>query len=109
MDGRVLCGACEDAHGDEVASLSPRLKRGGEAYKRCEQLACDVTRPTRSEAWRGEEVRRDARNSQDPVQAGMREGVVREERSPGTYVIPLPEAQGSLSKRGQIDCKSQGE
>lgn len=99
MDGRVLCSACEDAHGDEVASLSPRLKRGGEAYKRCEQLACDVTRPTRSEAWRGEgEVRRDARNSQDPVQAGMREGVVREERSPGTYVIPLPQGSRVIVK-----------
>lgn len=54
MDGRVLCGACEDAHGDEVASLSPGLKRGGEAYERCEQLACDVTRTARGEAWRGE-------------------------------------------------------
>lgn len=59
MDGRVLCSACEDAHGDEVASLSPGLEGGGEAYERCEQLACDVTRTTRPEAWGGEgEVRR---------------------------------------------------
>lgn len=90
MDGRVLRRACEDAHGDEVASLGPGLKGSGKAYKRCEQLE-DVTRTTRSEAWRGEgEVRRDARNSQDLVQAGMKMGVVKEERSPGMYVIPPP-------------------
>lgn len=91
MDGRVLRSAGEDAHSDEVARLSPRLKRGGEACRGRAQLACDVTRPTRSEAWRGEgEVRRDAGNSQDLVQAGMRVGVVREERRPGTYVRPPP-------------------
>jgi hypothetical protein len=65
MDGRVLRSACEDAHGDEVASLSPGLEGGGEAYERCERLACDVTRTTRREAWRGEGEAR--RTSQDLV------------------------------------------
>lgn len=36
----------------------------------------------------------------------MRVGLVREERGPGTYVIPPPRGSGSLSKGGQTDGKS---
>lgn len=60
MDGGVLSRAGEDAHGDEVASLSPGLERGGKPYKRCGQSAGDITTTTRSEASREGEVGRDA-------------------------------------------------